>query len=47
VAVTDAHHAHLLKGELVAASQQAKIPVPPRAGANVIQMPARRAEEAS
>ncbi len=30
VAVTEAHYAHLLKEDLVAASQQAKIPVAPR-----------------
>ena len=47
VAVTEAHYAHLLKDDLVAASQQVKIPVAPRAGANVIPMPARRTEEAS
>ena len=47
VAVTEAHYAHLLKDDLVAASQQVKIPVAPRAGANVIPMPAQRTEEAS
>jgi hypothetical protein len=30
VAVTEAHYAHLLKEDLVAASQQIKIPVAPR-----------------
>lgn len=30
VAVTEAHYAHLLKEDLVAASQQVKIPVAPR-----------------
>jgi len=47
VAVTEAHYAHLLKDDLVAASQQVKIPVAPRAGGNVIPMPGRRTEEAS
>jgi len=47
VAVTEAHYAHLLKDDLVAASQLVKIPVAPRPGANVIPMPARRTEEAS
>jgi len=47
VAVTENHYAHLLKDDLVAASQQVKIPVAPRAGANVIPMPARRTEQAS
>lgn len=47
VAVTEAHYAHLLKDDLVAASQQVKIPVAPRAGGNVIPMPARRTQEAS
>jgi hypothetical protein len=47
VAVTEAHYAHPLKDDLVAASQQVKIPVAPRAGANVIPMPGRRTEEAS
>jgi integrase/recombinase XerD len=47
VAVTEAHYAHLLKDDLVAASQLVKIPVAPRAGANVIPMPARQTEEAS
>jgi hypothetical protein len=47
VAVTEAHYAHLLKDDLVAASQQVKIPVAPRAGSNVIPMPARRTEAAS
>jgi integrase len=47
VAVTEVHYAHLLKDDLVAASQQVKIPVAPRPGVNVIPMPARRTEEAS
>jgi len=47
VAVTEAHYAHLLKDDLVAASEQVKIPVAPRAGGNVIPMPARRTQEAS
>ena len=40
VAVTEAHYAHLLKEDLVAASQQVRIPVAPRgAVANVVHMP--------
>ena len=39
VAVTEAHYAHLLKEDLIAASQQVKIPVAPRVGGNVVQMP--------
>jgi integrase len=41
VAVTEAHYAHLLKEDLVAASQQVKIPVAPRAQGRVLKM-ARR-----
>jgi integrase len=41
VAVTEAHYAHLLKEDLVAASQQVKIPVAPRPGGNVVRMPRR------
>jgi len=41
VAVTEAHYAHLLKEDLVAASQQVKIPVAPRPGGNVVKMPRR------
>jgi integrase len=43
VAVTEAHYAHLLKEDLVAASQQVKIPVAPRGEGNVVRMPRRRA----
>jgi hypothetical protein len=32
VAVTEAHYAHLLKEDLVAASQPVKIPIAPRSG---------------
>jgi ankyrin repeat protein len=38
VAVTEAHYAHLLKEDLVAASQQVKIPVAPRGTGNVVRM---------
>jgi integrase len=41
VAVTEAHYAHLLKEDLVAASQQVRIPVAPRPGGNVVRMPRR------
>jgi len=41
VAVTEAHYAHLLKEDLVAASQQVKIPVAPRGTGNVVRMPRR------
>ena len=41
VAVTEAHYAHLLKDDLVAASQQVKIQVAPRARENVVRMPHR------
>jgi integrase/recombinase XerD len=44
VAVTEAHYAHLLKEDLVAASQQIKIPVAPRGTGNVVRMPRRRAK---
>jgi integrase len=43
VAVTEAHYAHLLKEDLVAASQQVKIPVAPRGTGNVVRMPRRQA----
>ena len=43
VAVTEAHYAHLLKEDLVAASQQVKIPVAPRGEGNVVKMPRRHA----
>ena len=39
VAVTEAHYAHLLKEDLVAASQQVKIPVAPRGNGHVVRMP--------
>ena len=38
VAVTEAHYAHLLKEDLVAASQQVKIPIAPRTGGKVVSM---------
>jgi integrase len=41
VAVTEAHYAHLLKEDLVAASQQVRIPVAPRGESNVLKMPRR------
>jgi integrase len=41
VAVTEAHYAHLLKEDLVAASQQVKIPVAPRGTGNIVRMPRR------
>jgi integrase len=41
VAVTEAHYAHLLKEDLVAASQQVKIPVAKRGNGNVVRMPRR------
>jgi hypothetical protein len=44
VAVTEAHYAHLLKDDLVAASRQIKLPIAERSGANVVPM--RRAREA-
>jgi integrase len=40
VAVTEAHYAHLLKEDLVAASRQVKLPIAPRSGHNVV--PIRR-----
>jgi len=41
VAVTEAHYAHLLKEDLVAASEQIKIPVAPRGTGKVVRMPRR------
>jgi integrase/recombinase XerD len=41
VAVTEAHYAHLQKEDLVAASQQIKIPVAPRGTRKVVRMPRR------
>jgi integrase len=38
VAVTEAHYAHLLKEDLVAASQQVKIPIAPRTGGRFVSM---------
>ena len=38
VAVTEAHYAHLLTEELVAAGQQVKIPAAPRSGDNVVRL---------
>jgi integrase len=42
VAVTEAHYAHLLKEDLVVASQQVRISVAPRGSGNVVRMPRRR-----
>ena len=42
VAVTEAHYAHLLKEDLVAASQQVKIPVARRSGDNIVKLRPRR-----
>jgi hypothetical protein len=39
VAATDPYSAHLLKEDLVAASQQVKIPVARRGSGNVLRMP--------
>jgi hypothetical protein len=36
VAVTEAHYAHLLEEDLVAASQQVKIPVARRSGDGIV-----------
>ncbi len=41
VAVTEAHYAHLLKEDLVAASQQVRIPIAPRGSGSVLRMPRR------
>ena len=43
VAVTEAHYAHLLKEDLVAASQQVKIPVAPRHSGTVVRISRRQA----
>ncbi len=43
VAVTEAHYAHLLKEDLIAASQQVKIAVAPRGNAHAVRMPRRHA----
>jgi integrase len=46
VAVTEAHYAHLLKDDLVAASRQVKLPIAKRSGDNVVAMrPAREAQK--
>lgn len=42
VAVTEALNAHLLKEDLVAASQPVKIPVAPRPGGNVVRLRPRQ-----
>jgi integrase len=42
VAVTEAHYAHLLKDDLVAASRQVKLPIARRSGATVVPLTARR-----
>jgi integrase len=39
VAVTEAHYAHLLKDDLVAASRQIKLPTPDRSRDNVVALP--------
>ena len=38
VAVTEAHYAHVLKEDLIAASKQVKIPIAPRGSHNVVPM---------
>src|SRR6266849_3831497 len=46
VAVTEAHYAHLLKDDLVAASRQTKLPIAKRRGDNVVAMrPPREAQK--
>ena len=42
VAVTEAHYAHLLKDDLVAASRQVKLPIARRSGATVVPLTAQR-----
>lgn len=42
VAVTEAHYAHLLKDDLVAASRQVKLPIAKRGGDNVVAMQPKR-----
>ncbi len=42
VAVTEAHYAHLLKDDLVAASRQVKLPIAKRSGDNVVAMQPKR-----
>ena len=43
VAVTEAHYAHLLKEDLVAASRQVKLPIGKRTGDNVVAIQRNRA----
>jgi integrase len=43
VAVTEAHYAHLLKEDLVAASQQVRIPIAQRGPRNVVRIERRHA----
>jgi integrase len=43
VAVTEAHYAHLLKDDLVAASQHVRIPIAPRPSSTVVRLSRRRA----
>jgi hypothetical protein len=38
VAVTEVHHAHLLKEDLIAAGRQVKLPIAKRTGENVVPM---------
>jgi hypothetical protein len=44
VAVTEAHYAHLLKEDLIAASRQVKLPTANRSNANVVPIGKRRAQ---
>ena len=46
VGVTEVHYAHLLKDDLVAASQQVRIPVAPRGEGKVVRMQRRRTSAA-
>jgi integrase len=41
VSVTERHYVHLLKDDLVGASQQVRIPIAPKAAGNVVRMPRR------
>jgi integrase/recombinase XerD len=45
VSVTEAHYVHLLKDDLVAASEQVKLPVAPRPASNLVRMPSQRLVE--
>ena len=47
VSVTEAHYVHLLKDDLVAASQQVRIAVAPRPGGNAVKLRPRRSAEQS